>query len=86
MLQDMALNMKRVRLGPQGRLVVPADLREELGVQPGDDLVAWVEDGRLIVQTREQTEREIHDMVAHVKVSLVDELIRERRREAAREG
>lgn len=73
-------------MGRQGRVVIPVDLRAELGAEPGDDLVAFVEDGRLIIQTREQTERELHEMLAHVEVSLADELIRERRREAAREG
>ena len=82
----MAPNMKGVRMGRQGRVVIPAELRAELGVEPGDRLVAFVENGRLIIQTWEQTERELHEMVAHVKVSLVDELIRERRREAAREA
>jgi AbrB family looped-hinge helix DNA binding protein len=77
--------MKPVRLGPQGRLVIPADLRAELGVKPGDDLVAFVEDGRLIVQTREQTMQELWDMFADVEGSLVDDLIAERRREAALE-
>jgi len=77
--------MRRVRLGRQGRLVIPAELRAELGVKPGDDLVAFVEDGRLIVQTREQTLRELWDMFADVEGSLVDDLIAERRREAARE-
>jgi AbrB family looped-hinge helix DNA binding protein len=78
--------MHRVRLGQQGRLVIPADLRKELGVNPGADLVAFVENDRLIIQTREQTFRELRDMVAHVDVSLADELIRERRAEAAREA
>ena len=78
--------MHRVRLGQQGRLVIPADLRKELGVNPGADLVAFVENERLIIQTREHTFRELHEMVAHVDVSLADELIRERRAEAAREA
>lgn len=78
--------MHRVKLGQQGRLVIPADLRKELGVNPGEDLVAFVENDRLIIQTREQTLRELREMVAHVDVSLADELTRERRAEAAREA
>ncbi len=81
----MAPNMKRVRLGPQGRAVIPAELRKELGIHAGDDLVAWVEDGRLIFRRRADIEQEIWDLVAHVDVSLSEEVIREHRREAALE-
>ncbi len=51
----------------------------------GDELVAWVEDGRLILQRRDDIEREIWAMYADVKFSMAEELIAERRREAARE-
>ena len=81
----MATVMKRVRLGPQGRAVIPTEFRRQLGMRPGDELVAWVEDGRLVLQRRDDVEREIWDMFADVKVSMAEELIAERRREAARE-
>ncbi len=42
-----------VRFGAQGRLVVPAPLREALGFKPGDPLVVRVQDGRLVVESRE---------------------------------
>ncbi len=82
---NMARKMKRVLLGPQGRAVIPAEFRRELDLKSGDVLVAWIEDGRLVFQRREDIERELHELVAHVKVSMSEELIRERRREAARE-
>jgi bifunctional DNA-binding transcriptional regulator/antitoxin component of YhaV-PrlF toxin-antitoxin module len=79
--------MYRVRIGNQGRLVVPAELRRELGVEPEDILVGWIdEDGRLIFQRREDIEKEIWAMMEGIEVSLADELIAERRREAAREA
>lgn len=77
--------MYRVKIGPQGRIVVPVELRRELGIEPGDDLVAWVEDGKLVVQTRAETERELLAMFEGVEGSMSEELIAERRREAARE-
>jgi bifunctional DNA-binding transcriptional regulator/antitoxin component of YhaV-PrlF toxin-antitoxin module len=61
-------------------------LRRELGVEPGDDLVAFVDNGKLIVQTREETIRELHAMFEGIEGSLSDELIRERREEARREA
>lgn len=81
----MARNMKRVRLGPQGRAVIPAELRKELGLEAGAELVAWVEDGRLIFRRREDIEQELWAMFEGIEGSMVDELIAERRREAARE-
>jgi len=82
----MAPKMHRVRIGRQGRLVVPAELRRELGVEPNDVLVAWIDDGRLVLQRREDIEREIWAMVEGIEGSMVDELIAERRREAKREA
>lgn len=78
--------MHRVKLGPQGRLVVPVELRRELGIEPGDQLVAFVEDGKLIVQTRAETERELLAMFEGMEGSMSEELIRERRAEARREA
>ena len=78
--------MYRVRMGNQGRLVVPAGLRREFGVGPDDVLVGWIdEDDRLIFQRREDIEKEIWALVPRSKKLKSDELIRERRREAARE-
>jgi AbrB family looped-hinge helix DNA binding protein len=78
--------MYRVKLGPQGRLVVPVELRRELGIEPGDQLVTFVENGKLIVQTREETERELLAMFEGMEGSMSEELIRERREEARREA
>lgn len=79
--------MYRVRIGNQGRLVVPAELRREFGVEADDVLIGWIdEDGRLIFQRREDIEKEIWAMMEGVEGSLADELIAERRREAAREA
>jgi len=83
----MPPKMHRVRMGPQGRIVVPAELRRELGVEPEDVLVGWIDDdGRLVLQRREDIERELWAMMEGIETSLADELIAERRREAAREA
>jgi len=79
--------MYRVRIGNQGRLVVPAELRREFGVEADDVLIGWIdEDGRLIFQRREDIEKEIWAMFEGVDHSMADDLIAERRREAAREA
>ena len=76
-----------VRLGKQGRVVIPAEMREELGWKPGDTLIALVEDGHLVLMTRQQIWERIWAMFSHIppEVSLVDELIAERREEFRKE-
>ena len=76
-----------VTVGPQGRLVIPAEIRRELGISPGDVLLAVVEDERLVLEKREAVLRRLRRRFAHVEpgVSLADELIAERRSEARRE-
>jgi AbrB family looped-hinge helix DNA binding protein len=78
----------RVRVGLQGRIVVPARLRRQLGIETGDVLVARADDGRLVLERRESILAEIRKLFEHIppEVSLVDELIAERREEAARES
>ncbi len=78
----------KVKLGQQGRLVVPAALRRAMGAAPGDDLSAYVDDGRLIVQTTANAARRIHGLYAHLGepgASQVDGLIADRRAAARRE-
>ena len=76
-----------VRLGPQGRLVVPVAVRKALGFQPGEALIARAEADRLVVEKAAAVERRLHEYFRKFEGrSLADELIAERRQEAAREG
>jgi AbrB family looped-hinge helix DNA binding protein len=76
-----------VRIGRQGRLVVPAPLRRRLGIEAGDVLVARAEDGRLVLEPRDAILARLQRRFAKIPadVSLVDELLAERRAEARRE-
>ncbi|MBI4236123.1 MAG: AbrB/MazE/SpoVT family DNA-binding domain-containing protein [Chloroflexi bacterium] len=75
------------RLGPQGRLVIPATLRHALDLRPGERLIARVEEGRLVLEKPEQILARLKARFASVPraVSMVDELVAERRAEAQRE-
>ena len=75
----------RVRFGAQGRLVVPVPIRKALGFKPGDPLVIRVQDGRLVVESRESVVRRVQERFGVPGRNLVDELIAERRHEAKRE-
>ena len=79
--------VSKVQLGAQGRLVIPARLREALRLKPGDRLVARKVGDSLVLERREAIERRLQDRFRHIpsEVSLVDELVAERRAEAARE-
>ena len=75
-----------VSLGAQGRVVVPAPLRRVLGFQPGDSLVARVEDERLVIEKPGSVERRIRARFRKCgEHSLAEELVAERREEARHE-
>jgi bifunctional DNA-binding transcriptional regulator/antitoxin component of YhaV-PrlF toxin-antitoxin module len=71
-----------------GRFVVPAKFRKEMGWEAGDKLTLAVVENELRVVSVKQAIRDARSFIAqHVPpgVSLVDELIRERREEVRRE-
>ncbi|MEX0450079.1 AbrB/MazE/SpoVT family DNA-binding domain-containing protein [Spiribacter sp. 221] len=84
----MATTSNEIQIGAQGRLVVPAALRRELGLQPGERLLARVKDGALILEPRQVVERRLRNRFRQVdpRVNLADALIEERRAEAMREA
>lgn len=78
------LNVKTtisVEVGERGRMVIPASVREQLGIHAGSKVHLRVENGALIVMTPEAAERELWAMFEGVGVSLADELIADRRAE-----
>jgi antitoxin PrlF len=76
---------QNVVMASNGRLVIPANVRSELGMQNGGNFIVHVEDGQVRLEP-------IHAAVARAQaivrryvpegVSLVDELAEDRRREA----
>jgi len=79
---------QKVELGAGGRVVIPAPMRAALGMNVGDKLVARVEENELRIYTMEEAMRRAQAIVRSFVpkgVSLVDELIADRRREAAKE-
>jgi len=78
----------RLRVNENGRVVIPASFRKALGIQAGDEVILRMEDDELRIKTmKRQIERAQRLVRKYVKpgVSLVDELIAERRREARNE-
>ena len=77
-----------VKVDRQGRVVIPVEYRRALGVCEGEEVVMQLDDGALRILTRAQAIRRAQEILAPYlagKPSPVDELIAERRAEAARE-
>ena len=80
-------NSHSVRLGPQGRLVVPVELRRELGLNEGSELAIRSDGRRLILEPRSEVLSRLRRRFANVRdVSLADELAADRGTEALRES
>ena len=84
----MADNGYEVQVDAQGRVVIRAALRMALKLEPGDRLVARKVGDALVLERREAVERRLRERFKHIPrdVSLVDELIAERRGGAKGEG
>jgi len=76
------------QIGEGGRVVIPAVMRASLGVGVGDTVLLRLDGGELRILTPRQAIRRAQELVRQYVpegVSLADELIAERRLEAARE-
>jgi AbrB family looped-hinge helix DNA binding protein len=72
-------------LSANGRIVIPAAIRQALGIQAGDSIVMEVEGGVLRIESFRQRLSRIQDEIIRLvgpERSLADELIAERREEA----
>ena len=69
------------RVGPKGQVVIPKDLRDALGIEPGDEVSFWREGDHVALKPAGRGELRgrfrHHDLVA--------DLVAERRSERARE-
>ncbi len=74
-------------LGPQGRLVIPVNVRTALGLIPGERLHLHVSGGRLVLERPGDALAELRAMGRAMPRprSLVQELLAERRAAAAAE-
>ncbi len=81
----------RTKLGKNGRVIIPTAFRQNLHLKTGDDIILHMEDSLIYLTTAEQALHRIQKKVRDYmnttgrNISLVDELIAERRKEAERE-
>lgn len=84
----MATGLIRLRVSANGRVVIPAHVRKALGVEAGDEILLEPEENGFRMTTRRQRIEEAQrHLRRYVKpgVSVVDELIAERREAAKHE-
>ena len=83
----MAHSENEVQVGAQGRVVIPAVLRKALNLNPGDRLLARKVGESLVLERRDVVELRLRERFRHIPkdISLADELIAERRTDAAGE-
>lgn len=78
----------RLKVNENGRIVIPAQFREAMGIQAGDEVLLRVEDDELRITTvAKRLERARRLLRKYVKPGrrLADELIAERRQAAKNE-
>lgn len=76
-----------VRIGQNGRLVIPAHYRRALGIGPGDEVLLRMEEGSLRIVSRAEALRRAQRRVREIVgkgARLSDELIAMRRAERRR--
>lgn len=74
-----------VEVGPKGRVVIPAAIRKRLGIEQGTRLAVLVDGEAVVLVPRGAVEQRLHSIFKGVPASMADELLRERRAEAAAE-
>jgi AbrB family looped-hinge helix DNA binding protein len=80
----------RLKIDSAGRIVIPAEMRAAMMVKPGDTVTAIVENGVFRITSPEVALARVRVFAEEFKarnpgVSVVDELIADRREEARRE-
>ena len=78
----------RIQVGEKGRIVIPAEIRQAMGIRVGDSVELRFEDHELRVSTRRARIRRAQERARRYipkGVLLSEELLAERREEARRE-
>jgi AbrB family looped-hinge helix DNA binding protein len=82
------MEVHHVKVSKEGRILIPAIVRADLGLQEGSGLSLRVENGEIRLYDRAQALRRAQAIAQKFKKpgeSVVDEFLKERRAEASRE-
>lgn len=78
-------NIVKTKVTQGGRIVIPAEMRKQLGIEIGEDINLTLENDSLKISTQKFALRRIREAVklfGTSDYSIVDELIADRRKEA----
>ena len=78
-----------VMVDTSGRMVIPSKVRQELGIEGGGELVVTIENGRILLYSKEAGRKAARQAVRQLITdggSMAEELSRERSIEAKREN
>jgi AbrB family looped-hinge helix DNA binding protein len=81
-MDDWKFKSARARVDKQGRLLIPADMRRQLGMEPGVAVTLMVDDGTLSVITLEAAIKRLQDTMRKYtkgRTGILDEFLRDRR-------
>ncbi len=75
------------KVGPKGQVVLPKALRDELGIEPGDDVDVERRDGEIVVRRATGLGTALRELLPPTPGArpLTDELLDSRRRDRERE-
>lgn len=79
------IGYQNFKIDSQGRALIPKSIRDALHLQQGDELIGSLENGKLVLESRQSLLARLQARYAEVEGSLADELMAERREETARE-
>jgi AbrB family looped-hinge helix DNA binding protein len=86
-VQDRGMTLRKTHIGPGGRVVLPAAVRERLSLEVGDEVVMNADGHAVTIMKPEDALRHARDLVRRYVPAgrrLSDELVVDRRREAKR--
>ncbi len=78
----------RTKVTQGGRIVIPAEMRKQLGIEIGEDVNLSLEDGSVRIMSQKESIRKAQELFRKfvpMGGSIVDELISDRRKEAENE-
>lgn len=60
---------EKVTVNAQGRVTIPNSIRQELGIEPGTQLVIYIENGRLIAELPDRMLRRVQQELAQARTA-----------------
>lgn len=75
-----------IAVGQNGRVVIPANIRQQIGIETGQHLLIRLEGEKIILEKTTGILNKLQQRFRNIEGSLSDELIEERRAEATREN